>query len=247
MKAIRLFGLMVAITMVFGCSKGDDGNDGGINNNDSSSSTLSTSGKRIAALVINKTEYDFFYDSSNRIIEVYYYYSHGLKTENISYSKDKIVRQPHNAELHLNSTGNLITSIGSDGKNCKYNEDGYLVSCGNTNYTWEDGNLVKIVEDNGTVKYIYTLEYDKNLNWPKNLFINPRVDSFSGILLPLGCWGKTPKNLHTKVHYEHISTDKVNKTFTYDYTFKYTFKDGYPVKVDVTGGGQKSEFIIIWE
>ena len=247
MKTIKLLWLMLATIMLFSCNKGDDGNDSGENNNDTSSSILSTSGKRIAYLVINTTEYDFFYDSSNRIIEVYYYYSHGLKTENISYSKDKIVRQPHNAELHLNSTGNLITSIGSDGQNCKYNEDGYLVSCGNTNYTWENGNLVKIVDEDESVKQVYTLEYDKNLNWPKNLFINPRVNSFSGILLPLGCWGKTPKNLHTKVRYEHISKDKVNSTFTYNYIFKYTIENGYPVKVDVTGGPQNSEFIIFWE
>ena len=111
-----------------------------------------------------------------------------------------------------------------------YNDNGYLISIACESYyyyddesyrgeyllSWSNGNLINIIHRyyRGTdleEEYTYNYEYT-NIPWPKNWIHDNHTEAtnIDDVLLYSGLFGKTPKNLPSKLK-------KDNETFTFDY------------------------------
>lgn len=165
----------------------------------------------------------FLYDSQGRIVEV----DNGNRRIHYTYS-DNTIRSMSTNENHTYTLSNGLiirddySSYGDHGTiNYTYDKDGYLINSSESvtehgsiyarKVEWKNGNITKIYYDGDKNSRIY--EYT-NLPWQKNWFYE--LEGLSAVdknLLPLGVWGKTPKNLPSKVVYNYYID-------IYDYTIE---------------------------
>ncbi|GEM_PF-3914907 len=150
------------------------------------------------------------------------------------YEDNKIVCDaPYGRHTYTLSDGRIVKEVEeeSDGV-CSYtyvyNDNGYLSSIayenkhdgesyrGESLLSWSNGNLINIIHRyyrGNDLKEDYFCNYEyTNIPWPKNWihYNHTEATNIDDVLLYSGLFGKTPKNLPSKLK-------KDNETYTFDY------------------------------
>lgn len=222
-KCALFMAMITSIATIVSCGDDNEKTGGGDNGTTTSKHIVKMVEEWYSSYENRKGEetHLFFYDSQGRIVEV----DNGNRRIHYTYS-DNTIRSMSTNENHTYTLSNGLiirddySSYGDHGTiNYTYDKDGYLINSSESvtehgsiyarKVEWKNGNITKIYYDG--VEH-NNFEYT-NLPWPKNYFFYLKGLVVDQNLLPLGVWGKTPKNLPSKNIYE-------DRIITYDYTIE---------------------------
>lgn len=219
--------LVACVAMVFvSCSK-DDEEDG----------QRGANGERLVSKVIivyaedgEQDIYKFEYDKNGQMTKAVNYYDYYTETYTYTRSENKLIvehlsineRENEKPDLCktvcvLNNKG-LIASFSFNGNKetqLTYDDKNQLINDENCQYTWEDGNIVKVTTSNTEHTYTYS-KYEKKTN------ISDITANWAEFY-DYSYFGAMNKNLVTSsIYKDEYSEDE----FSYEYEFD---KDGYVI------------------
>lgn len=227
-KCALFMAIIMCMSTIISCGDDDEQTGGGGNGTNSSKHIVKMEYKYYNSY--GEETWLFLYDSKGRIVDVdegsdqihYTYSDNTIKSfkssskyygnHTYTLSNGLIIRDDYRVDAHNYGTTNytydkdgyLISISSEDGDGDQVNRDVHRVE-------WENGNITKIIH-NDDHEHEHIFEYT-NLPWPRNWFMDIDGLSVDEYLTPLGVWGKTPKNLPSKVVYNYYID-------IYDYTIE---------------------------
>jgi len=239
MKKIT-FTLLIALLVGFNsCSSDDPINNGG--NPNSTQRKITKIEKLNQQGTVFSTEI-FTYDSQGRWIKSEETSDNQVKTKTLSYSANSISFRDnyYNEETTFELNKNIIISRGDKTYDKYHYSNGYLSRIGTGGYadfTYSNGNLIKVVEDDGDSYYDITYT-----DYPDKLGINIFEPNYNdgdldvrpnNPLYQFGYFGKKSNNLikTIKGKYYNGNTDTYNYSYNFDnegYVTEMIMQGGYP-------------------
>ncbi|MBO4603608.1 MAG: hypothetical protein J5651_10670 [Salinivirgaceae bacterium] len=239
MKKLLNYGMIACLMAAFvfaGCKKDDD---------DENAETVNTLPKKVTKIVetieyifdetIETSIYNYYFDENGRLTKDEYFRNGELKeSDTYQYTENSIKYD----DVTCSVEKGRISQLAHDNQLVKFNysADGYLLSysyshkyegktyTSDLKYTYENGNIVKIENDEYGDLYIVEYSYGNTLN-------NLNVDLFfiyEDMMPFTGYFGKRVKNLPSSMVGKSIEDGKteVDKTttFTYIYDGEYLTK-----------------------
>lgn len=174
---------------------------------------------------------DAQYDTQGRILS-YKEYDGDLVL--YTYSSSSITKSDSGEEwqYNLNADGLIISD--SKGNRFEYDSNKQLISDGDDNFVWSNGNMVK----SGSDTYVYTTYFNTVSCFIQFLFSTVYFDNCDPFLMASGFYGKIPKNLVDK----YYSDGDLGWNFLYEFN-----SNGYPTKITTSDASYDAIYTLSWK
>lgn len=247
-KQFILLLTMVSIVAFSGCSKEKGDDNGGNNNGGGNIDGITTLPKRIATISSYGDNMTFTYDAQGRVIKIVNTATTDGEFISITYTADKVIIKDEESETNSYVLENkrAVSCNGVDWTSSfEYDKDGYMIKSSEVEigyedqpwickYTWMDGLLTKITDDNESGIITYGTQ-PNNLNIDLFPLIEP--DFLGDLITILGFGSKRSVKLPTKVSWNN---GEYSESFSYE-----TNKDGYITKITIVDDEKEGDTSLI--